>query len=112
MSRKTQRTPRLTRREKMLQERLAAKEAITASDTPPEASKGVRIEAKNYNQKQALQLLNSGTQVVFLMGSAGTGKSLLACSRAAYLLKNKKIDKVFLARPAVGVGKTIGLLPG
>ena len=71
-----------------------------------------RLEPKNNNQRIALQYLNSNTPVVFLTGSAGTGKSLLAAYRAASLLKSKQIHKVFLVRPAVSVGKSVGMLPG
>jgi len=72
-----------------------------------------KLEPKNSNQKLALSYLNSDSKkVVFLTGSAGTGKSMLAAYRAAVLLKSKKIDKVYLVRPAVVVGKSVGLLPG
>lgn len=72
----------------------------------------VKLEPKNSNQKLALSYLNSDLPVVFLTGSAGTGKSLLAAYRAANLLKSKKIDKAYLVRPAVSVGKSVGMLPG
>lgn len=71
-----------------------------------------KLEPKNQNQKIALSYLNSGTPIVFLTGSAGTGKSLLAAYRAASQLVNKRIQKVFLVRPAVSVGKSVGMLPG
>ena len=71
-----------------------------------------RLEAKNQNQKLALAMFKAGKPVVFLAGSAGTGKSLLAAWQAATQLKAKKVDKVYLVRPAVAVGKSIGLLPG
>ena len=71
-----------------------------------------RLEAKNDNQRLALRFLNEGRQVVFLTGSAGTGKSMIAAYHASRMLKAKKIDKVYLVRPAVAVGKSIGLLPG
>lgn len=71
-----------------------------------------KLEPKNQNQKIALSYLNSGTPIVFLTGSAGTGKSMLAAYRAANQLRAKKIDKVFLVRPAVSVGKSVGMLPG
>lgn len=113
MGRKTDRTPRLTRREKLLQERIAAKAQISVTEGPaPTASKGFVVEAKNPNQRTALRYLNEGKSIIFLTGSAGTGKSLLACSRAANLLRSKSIEKIYLCRPAVGVGKSIGLLPG
>lgn len=71
-----------------------------------------KLEPKNSNQKAALAYLNSGTPVIFLTGSAGTGKSLLAAYRAASLIKSKKVNKVYLVRPAVSVGKSVGMLPG
>lgn len=71
-----------------------------------------RIEAKTANQKIALSMFREGRSVIFLVGSAGTGKSMLAAWHAATQLKAKKIEKVYLVRPAVCVGKSIGLLPG
>lgn len=68
--------------------------------------------AKNPRQKEALSLLNSGTPIVMLTGSAGTGKSMLAAYRAGTQLREKRVDKVVLMRPAVATGKSIGLLPG
>jgi phosphate starvation-inducible PhoH-like protein len=71
-----------------------------------------RFEAKNPNQKLALSMLKEGRSVIFLAGSAGVGKSMIAAYHAATQLKAKKIEKVYLVRPAVSVGKSIGLLPG
>lgn len=71
-----------------------------------------KFEAANSNQKLALALLKAGKSVVFLTGSAGTGKSMIAAYHAACQLKQKKVNKVYLVRPAVSVGKSIGLLPG
>lgn len=71
-----------------------------------------KFEAANTRQKQALAMLNEGRSVVFLSGSAGTGKSMIAAYRAATLLKQKKADKIYLVRPAVSVGKSVGLVPG
>lgn len=71
-----------------------------------------RLEAKNSNQKLALSMFREGRSVIFLAGSPGTGKSMLAAYHLSTLLKAKKIDKIYLVRPAVAVGKSIGLLPG
>jgi phosphate starvation-inducible PhoH-like protein len=71
-----------------------------------------RLEAKNQNQKTALAMFREGLPVIFLAGSAGVGKSMLAAWHAASQLKAKKVDKIFLVRPAVPVGKSIGMLPG
>lgn len=114
MGRKTQRTARPTRWEKSMQARDAALEAPqpTSNGFTTRAPTAPTIEAKTQNQKTALRMLNEGRQIIFLTGSAGTGKSMLACYRAASLLHTKRIDKIYLARPAVGMGKSIGLLPG
>lgn len=64
------------------------------------------------NQKLAVALLRKGVKILFLQGSAGTGKSMLAAWWAATLKKEKKVDKIYLVRPAVVTGKSVGLLPG
>lgn len=81
-------------------------------DVPLKPQTIQKLEPKNQNQKTALSYLNTGTPIVFLTGSAGTGKSLLAAYRAATQINTKKIKKIYLVRPAVGLGKSIGLLPG
>lgn len=64
------------------------------------------------NQKLAVSYLRDGVRVLFLQGSAGCGKSMLAAWWAATLKKEKKIDKIYLVRPAVVTGKSSGSLPG
>lgn len=110
MARKQPRGKRLTRVEKisLSYPESVPKAAIVAS-APASIS---RPEPKNPNQRSAMGMLDRGTPLVFLTGSAGTGKSMLAAWRAACLLKSKQVDKVYLVRPAVSVGKSIGLLPG
>lgn len=71
-----------------------------------------KFKAANDNQKTALAMFNAGKRIIFLTGSAGTGKSMLAAYHASCQLKQKKIDQIYLVRPAVSVGKSIGLLPG
>jgi phosphate starvation-inducible PhoH-like protein len=93
----------------MLQQEVANVEA-QSQYVPPNQT--IRLDAKTQSQKTALRLLNDDTPIVLLTGSAGTGKSLLTAYRVATLLKGKRTEKVYLTRPAVAVGKTIGLLPG
>lgn len=71
-----------------------------------------KFVAANPRQKQALALLKENRSVVILVGSAGTGKSMIAAFHTATLLKSKTVNKAYLVRPAVSVGKSIGLLPG
>jgi phosphate starvation-inducible PhoH-like protein len=66
----------------------------------------------NSRQNAAMSMLRAGKLITILAGSAGTGKSIIAVERAASLIREKKIKKVYLVRPPEGMGKTIGLLPG
>jgi len=72
------------------------------------------IKALNREQHFALNLLlNDRIPMVTLVGTAGTGKTLLAL--AAGLLKTldeKKYRRVLVSRPIVPLGKDIGYLPG
>lgn len=64
------------------------------------------------NQKKAVAMLRDGVRVLFLQGSAGTGKSMLAAWWASTLMKEKKVEKIYLVRPNVATGRSAGSLPG
>ena len=71
-----------------------------------------KFNPANDNQKLAVSMLKEGRTVVVLRGSAGTGKSMIAAWHAASQLKSKNSEKIWLLRPAVPTGNTIGLLKG
>jgi len=50
--------------------------------------------------------------VVFAIGPAGTGKTYLAVAAAVHALRQKKVDRIILVRPAVEAGESLGFLPG
>lgn len=50
--------------------------------------------------------------IVFATGVAGTGKTYLAVCHAVNALKEHKIEKIILTRPAVEAGESLGFLPG
>ncbi len=50
--------------------------------------------------------------VVFGVGPAGTGKTYLAMACALSDLKEQKVNKIILTRPAVEAGEKLGYLPG
>lgn len=50
--------------------------------------------------------------IVFGIGPAGTGKTYLAVAVAAAALKEKRVSRIILARPAVEAGERLGFLPG
>ena len=50
--------------------------------------------------------------IVFGVGPAGTGKTYMAVAMAINAFKNKEVEKIILARPAVEAGERLGFLPG
>jgi phosphate starvation-inducible PhoH-like protein len=50
--------------------------------------------------------------IVFCTGPAGTGKTYLAVAQAVAALKNERVRKIALVRPAVEAGESLGYLPG
>jgi phosphate starvation-inducible PhoH-like protein len=51
-------------------------------------------------------------RMVFAVGPAGTGKTLLAVLRAIKALRDGEVTKIVLTRPAVSVDEDLGFLPG
>ena len=75
--------------------------------------KQVNILPRNRNQESyVLKLLDQRKDIVFGVGPAGTGKTLLAVQVAVKLFKEGKLDKFIVTRPAVSVDEDIGFLPG
>ena len=54
----------------------------------------------------------AASRITFGIGPAGTGKTYFAAMKAAEALHNKEIVKIYLTRPAVEAGETLGFLPG
>ncbi|HNT28838.1 MAG TPA: PhoH family protein [bacterium] len=50
--------------------------------------------------------------IVFVDGPAGTGKTFLAAALAVKFLREGRIERVVLTRPAVEAGEKLGFLPG
>jgi phosphate starvation-inducible PhoH-like protein len=73
----------------------------------------VTILPRNRNQEQyVLTLLDPKKDIVFGVGPAGTGKTLLAVQVAVKLFKEGAVDKIIVTRPAVSVDEDLGFLPG
>lgn len=73
--------------------------------------KGKLIYAKTINQKEYIRALDN-YDLVFGIGPAGTGKTYIAVAHAVKMLKDGKIKKIILTRPAVEAGESLGFLPG
>jgi PhoH-like ATPase len=72
------------------------------------------IMPRNLQQTMALDLLmDDSVKLVSLIGSAGTGKTLLAIAAAMTKVLNEQVyHKMLVARPIMPMGRDIGYLPG
>ncbi len=72
------------------------------------------IMARNVQQTMALDLLlDDEIRMVTLLGTAGTGKTLLAIAAGmAKVFGEERYDKMLVARPIMPMGRDIGYLPG
>ena len=69
------------------------------------------VRARSPMQAEYLKALEEH-DVVFAIGPAGTGKTYLAVAAAVQALRQKKVDRIVLVRPAVEAGESLGFLPG
>lgn len=72
---------------------------------------GIPIKARTPNQKRMHSAIYK-YDMMFCIGPAGTGKTYTAIALAVKFLKDKKIKKIILTRPAVEAGENLGFLPG
>ena len=72
---------------------------------------GKPIYPKTFNQKKYIEMIENNT-LIFGIGPAGTGKTYLAVLMAIKQLKNNKVKRIILTRPAVEAGEKLGFLPG
>jgi phosphate starvation-inducible PhoH-like protein len=72
---------------------------------------GRPIRPRSPHQKEYLEAIATH-DIVFTIGPAGTGKTYLAVATAVAALKRKEIDRIFLVRPVVEAGESLGFLPG
>ena len=79
----------------------------------PQKKTRVSVYARNENQRTYLQKLQDDQKsIVFAIGPAGTGKTLLAVQTGIKQLQEGIVDKIVITRPAVSVDEDLGFLPG
>jgi phosphate starvation-inducible PhoH-like protein len=74
-------------------------------------AKGKPIRVKTIGQREYIAAMKRH-DLIFGIGPAGTGKTYLAVVKAVHELKNGRIKKIILTRPAVEAGESLGFLPG
>jgi phosphate starvation-inducible PhoH-like protein len=73
----------------------------------------VRIVPRNFHQDDLLgHLDDQNVNIVFAIGPAGTGKTLVSTLAGIKALKANQVDKFVITRPAVSVDEQHGFLPG
>ncbi|HRJ49554.1 MAG TPA: PhoH family protein [Phycisphaerales bacterium] len=72
------------------------------------------IMARNVQQTMAMDLLlDDDVKLITLLGSAGTGKTLLAIAAGmSKVFNEERYEKLLVARPIMPMGRDIGYLPG
>jgi PhoH-like ATPase len=72
------------------------------------------IKPRSREQRMAVELLmDDSVHIVTLVGTAGTGKTLLALAAGLEKTVNqKRYDRILVTRPIMPFGKDIGYLPG
>ncbi len=69
------------------------------------------VTAKTVGQKKYLDAIRKH-DITFGIGPAGTGKTYLAVAAGLSALREGKISRIILTRPAVEAGEALGFLPG
>lgn len=69
------------------------------------------VVPRTAGQKTYVQAIQSH-DITFGVGPAGTGKTYLAVASAVAALKQEKVRRLILTRPAVEAGEALGFLPG
>jgi len=72
---------------------------------------GMVIKPRTLNQQKLVYMVRK-SDVVFVVGPAGTGKTYISVAMAVQSLKNKEVKKIIITRPAVEAGENLGYLPG
>ena len=79
----------------------------------PQKKHRVTLLPRNRNQENYLQKLQDDSKsIVFAIGPAGTGKTLLAVQNGIKMYQEGLVDKIIVTRPAVSVDEDLGFLPG
>lgn len=74
-------------------------------------SKGLAIKARTANQQKMVEEIEKN-DMLFAVGPAGSGKTYTAVALAVKYLREKRVKRIILTRPAVEAGENLGFLPG
>jgi phosphate starvation-inducible PhoH-like protein len=90
-----------------------ASNVVKINNFLPKKKQAVDIIPRNRNQENyVLQLMDEQKDIVFGIGPAGTGKTMLACQVAVKSFLEGRVDRIVVTRPAVSADEDLGFLPG
>lgn len=69
------------------------------------------FKPRNKNQELYLEYIKNN-RLVFALGCAGTGKTLVATLYACEQLESQQIERIIVTRPMIGCDENFGYLPG
>ena len=75
------------------------------------SAKRTQVVPKTTGQRRYVEAIRKH-DITFGIGPAGTGKTYLAVAMALAALKEEKVGRIILTRPAVEAGEALGFLPG
>jgi len=75
------------------------------------STKKAHVTPKTVGQKKYIEAIRKH-DVTLGIGPAGTGKTYLAMAMAVSALREEKVSRIILTRPAVEAGEALGFLPG
>jgi phosphate starvation-inducible PhoH-like protein len=84
---------------------------VASSTAPICVYTGRQIRPRTPGQARYVEAIRQ-KELVFCTGPAGTGKTYLAVALAVAALREERVRKIVLVRPAVEAGESLGFLPG
>ena len=95
------------------QAHISTNNVVKLNNFQPQKSRQVKILPRNKSQETyILELLDRERDIVFGIGPAGTGKTLLACQAGVKAFLDGSVERIIVTRPAVSADEDLGFLPG
>ena len=98
----------------------AARQVASGRAQPAEAvfsevvlvtERGKAVRPHTHTQRQYVEAI-AHSDLTFAIGPAGTGKTYLAMAMAVSALRERRVARIILTRPALEAGEKLGFLPG
>lgn len=70
------------------------------------------VKPRTSGQLSFFKNIRSDVPISICLGPAGSGKTFLTCAAALIALKEQKVERIIVTRPAVESEESIGFLPG